>query len=100
MENGDQPATKPDISELQSEIRQTADQLRSDFHRECADFKEALRDFQTAILKAFYSHAQSTDAKLKETEISDIMLRQRLTAVEFRVTEIEKRINIPPQQTQ
>ena len=111
MENGGQPATKQDISELRtefsglrselrSEIRQTAEQLRSEFQHGFDDVKETLRDVQTELLKAFYSFAQSTDAKLKETEIADIMLRQRLTAVEFRVTEIEKRINLPPQQTQ
>jgi len=38
--------------------------------------------------------------KLKDSEVADFMLRQRLSAVESRVTEIEKRINLPPQQTQ
>lgn len=61
---------------------------------------EAFRDGQTEILKALYSFAQSTDVKLKETELADIMLRQRLTAVESRLTEVEKRLNLPPEQTQ
>jgi len=55
---------------------------------------------QTELLKACYGFAHRIDAGVKESEIADIMLRQRLTAVEFRVTEIEKRINLPPQQTQ
>lgn len=122
MENGDQPATKQDIGELRTELkqdvgelraelkqdigelrtelRQTAEQLHSEFQHGFDDLKETVRDLQTELLKAFYSFAQSTDAKLKDTENSDIALRQRLTAVEFRVTEIEKRMNLPPQQTQ
>jgi ABC-type phosphate transport system auxiliary subunit len=104
MENGGQPATKQDIaelrSELQSEIRQNSDQLRSEFQHGFDDLKESLRDMQTELLRAFYSFAQSTEVKLKDSEVADFMLRQRLSAVESRVTEIEKRINLPPQQTQ
>ena len=104
MENGGQPATKQDIaelrSELQSEIRQNSDQLRSEFQHRFDDLKESLRDVQTELLRAFYSFAQSTEVKLKDSEVADFMLRQRLSAVESRVTEIEKRINLPPQQTQ
>jgi len=86
MDNGHEPATKADL-----------DQLRSEFQHSFDDLKETMRDGQTELLKAIYSFAQSADVKLKEGEIADIMLRQRLTAVEFRVTEIEKRINLPPQ---
>jgi hypothetical protein len=100
MENGDQPATKRDLSELQAELKQDVEQLRSEFQHGFDDLKETMRDGQTELLRAFSSFAQSTDAKLKDTESSDIALRQRLTAVEFRLTEIEKRINLPPQQTQ
>jgi hypothetical protein len=48
------------------------------------------------MLRAFYSFAQSADVKFKETELDDIMLRQRLTAVEMRLTEVEKRLHLPP----
>jgi len=61
MENGGQPATKQDIaelrSELQSEIRQNSDQLRSEFQHGFDDLKESLRDVQTELLRAFYSFA-------------------------------------------
>ena len=104
MENGDRPATKQDITEfrneLRTEIRQTGEQLRSEFQHGFDDVKETMRDMQTELLKACYGFAHRIDAGVKESEIADIMLRQRLTAVEFRVTEIEKRINLQPQQTQ
>jgi hypothetical protein len=61
------------------------------------DILETMRDIQTELLKAFYTYAQSTDLKLKETEIADFTARQRITAVESRVTDLEKRLNMPPQ---
>ena len=97
MQNGHEPATKKDVEQLRSELMQQGEQLRSEFQHGFDDLKEAMRDGQTEILRAFYSYAQSADAKMKETEIADMMLRQRLTAVESRLTEVEKRLNLPPQ---
>ncbi len=113
MENGDQPATKKDLAELRTELKQNisvlreemaqfkqnVEELRSEFHHAYDDLKETFRDGQTEMLKAFYSYAQSTDAKLKESELADMLLRSRLSAVESRVTDIERRINQPPMQT-
>ncbi|MCU1237275.1 MAG: hypothetical protein JWP63_5242 [Candidatus Solibacter sp.] len=107
MENGQEPATKQDLAHLHQQLhrdieqlgsatRQELEQLRSESHHGFDDLKETMRDGQTELLKAFYSFAQSTDAKLKDSELTDIVLRQRLTAVELRLTEIEKRINLPP----
>jgi hypothetical protein len=100
MEDGHEPATKADLTTLGEEFRSEMDQMRSEFQHGYDDLKETMRDMQTEMLKAFYGFAQSTDAKLNEPEIADITLRQRLTAVESRLTEVEKRIHMPPQQTQ
>jgi hypothetical protein len=83
--DADAPATKRDV-----------DQLRAEFHHGFDDLKEAMRDNQTELLKAFYNFAQTADAKFKDAETSDTALRQRLTAVETRLTEVEKRLNLPP----
>src|ERR1035441_7375943 len=96
MENGHEPASKQDIELLRSEVRSEIGQLRSDFHHEFDELKETIRDSQTEILRAFYGYTQTTDAKLKEGEQSDMALRQRLTAVESRILEVEKRLNMPP----
>jgi hypothetical protein len=90
MADGNEPASRQDVDRL-------VEQLRSEVQHGFDDFKETLRDVQAELLKAFYAFAQSTDAKLKESEIADMLLRQRLTAVEFRLTEVEKRLNLPPQ---
>ena len=82
-------ATKGDLQDLRDEMKGDIRGLRD-------ELLEAFRDSQTELLRAFYSFAQSTDVKLKETELADIMLRQRLTAVESRLTEVEKRLFLPP----
>jgi hypothetical protein len=89
MDDLNAPATKGD---LQGGV----EQLRSEMQHQYDDLKETLRDSETRLLQAFYGYTQTTDAKLKEGEQSDIALRQRLTAVESRILEVEKRLNMPP----
>ena len=110
MENGHEPASKQDVALLRSEVRSEfaqvrsemeqvrseMEQLRSEVHHGYDDLKETMRDVQTEILRAFYGYTQTTDAKLREGEQSDMALRQRLTAVECRILEVEKRLNMPP----
>jgi DNA anti-recombination protein RmuC len=121
MENGDQPATRQDleqlrtdmeqmrsathqdigqlrtdVEQLRSETKQGMEQQRAEFHHEFDELRETMRDGQTEILRAFYGYAQTTDVKLKEAETSDSGLRQRLTVVEERLLEVEKRLNFPP----
>ena len=47
MDNLNAPATKTDIQ-----------QLRTEFQRGLDDLKEAMRDNQTTLLKAFYNYAE------------------------------------------
>jgi len=97
-------ATKGDLQDLKDEILATTkgdlqglrDELKGDIQGLRDELLEAFRDSQTEMLRAFYSFAQSADVKFKETELEDIMLRQRLTAVESRLTEVEKRLHLPP----
>jgi len=110
MENGHEPASKQDVELLRSDVellrsdvrsefkqvRSEMEQLRSEVHHGYDDLKETMRDVQTEILRAFYGYTQTADAKLKEGEQSDMALRQRLTAVESRILEVEKRLNMPP----
>lgn len=52
MENGHEPATKADL-------REVAEQLRSEFQHGFDELKETMRDGQTELLRAFYSYTQS-----------------------------------------
>jgi len=86
-------ATKGDLQDLTDEILTAT---KDDLQNLKDELLEAFRDGQTEMLRAFYSFAQSADVKFKETELDDMMLRQRLTAVEMRLTEVEKRLHLPP----
>jgi hypothetical protein len=78
------------------QLRSDLEQQRSESHHAFDHLTETMRDVQTEILKAFYGYTQTTNAKLKEAEVSDIGLRQRLTVVEERILAVEKRLNFPP----
>ena len=80
-------ATRDDLQKLA-----TTDNLQQLEER----LTEGMRDIQTELLKAFYSFAKSADAKLQDAEISDHLIRLRVSAVESRLTEIERRLNMPP----
>ena len=94
------PATKADLeqlrSDLRSEMKELGERLSSESQHAFDDLKETFRDGQTELLKAFYSYAQSTDLKLKDAQTSDIFLRERLDVLESRITDVEKRLKIPP----
>jgi len=106
------PATKGDIQQLRDEMRNFATKTDLERFATKEDLKsfstkddlqdlrdgliEQMRDIQTELLQAFYGYTTTTDAKLKESAVADMALRERLTAVESRVTEIEKRLNQPP----
>ena len=109
------PATKGDIEDLRDELRneiresqthlrqellESQSQLRQELLESQARVRDELievfRDGQTEILKAFYGFAKSTDTKLKDSEISAMLLRERIGAVESRLLEVERRLNMPP----
>ena len=53
-------------------------------------------DEKALIFSAENKPAQSADAKLKEGEVADFLIRGRLTAMESRQTDMERRLNTPP----
>jgi hypothetical protein len=110
MDDLNAPATKGDVKALEARLTEaTKTDLQALEERLTAATKtdlqaleerltEVIRDNQTEVLKAFYSFAQTADAKFKDGENSDLGLRQRLSAVETRLTEIERRLMSPPTQ--
>ena len=96
------PATKGDLEELKQELRQElrqeGSQLRMEMQHQYDDLKETMRDVQTEILKAFYGYTQTTNVKLRDGEVADAAIRERVTILESRLLEVEKRLLMPPQQ--
>jgi len=71
MENGQEPATKADLNALRDELR------------------EAIRDTETKLLRAFYDFADSNQKRLAEAERTGLVVFDRLAT-------IERRLNLPP----
>ena len=105
------PATKGDLQDLESrqserlqdlEARQNErhEMLRTEMGHSFHDLKEDFRDAQTELLKAFYNYAQSADLKLQDGAASDASLRERLSVVERRLTELERKVSFPDHPTQ
>jgi hypothetical protein len=92
--NGNEPATKQDIADLNERM----EMLRSETQHMYDDLKETVRDAQTEILKAFYGFSESVQLHLKELDKNDASLKERLTNVESRLLDVEKRLNMPPTQ--
>jgi uncharacterized protein involved in exopolysaccharide biosynthesis len=80
MDDRTAPATKGDLADAEERIVET------------------LRDVETKLLNAFYGYAKSNDKRVLEAEGNEAILRSRLATLETRVTEIEGRLNMPPEQ--
>ena len=55
-----------------------------------------IHDSETRLLQAFYSFAETNNKRLAQFEATDVLLLTRVTTLESRVLEVEKRLNIPP----
>ena len=57
-----------------------------------------MRGIETKLLQAFYGYAKSNDGRVLEVEANEAVLRTRLSTLESRVMEVERRLNTPPAQ--
>ena len=80
MDDRNAPATKGDIADSEDRVL------------------ERLRDIETKLLNAFYGYAKSNDKRVLETEGNEGVLRSRVATLETRLTDVEHRLNMPPQQ--
>jgi hypothetical protein len=55
-----------------------------------------MRDVQTEMLGAFYGFMETIQARFKEQDDTEAGLKKRLTILEGRLLEVEKRLNMPP----
>ena len=79
MDDRNAPATKGDIADSEDRVM------------------ERLRDVETKLLNAFYGYAKSNDKRVLETEGNEGVLRSRVATLETRLTDVEHRLNMPPQ---
>jgi hypothetical protein len=93
MQDANAPVTN---AEFQQGMQQLKSEFAGDLQQVKDELTETMRDIQTELLKAFYSVAKSNEARFDDAELSDRSIRQRVSAVESRITEIERRLNLPP----
>ena len=89
-------ATKADLRAIRDELINAIRQSESNLRNEMT---ELIRDTETKLLNAFYSFAEATQKHLSENERGIHGVGERLTLIERRVTDIEKRLNFPPSST-
>jgi len=78
--NGNTPATKADLGKLKEELVDS--------------FHEAIHDSETRLLKAFYTYAEGSQKHMVDLDKSDSSIRERLSTLEVRLLNIEKRLDL------
>ncbi len=90
-------ATKDDLAAVETRLNERHEMLRAELGHTRENVIETMRDVQTEILKAFYGFAETNSKRLIEIEGNENALRSRVTTLENRVLELERRLNMPPQ---
>jgi predicted metal-dependent phosphoesterase TrpH len=96
MENGNQPATKQDLTEVRTEVKAMDVRLNDRMQAMEDRLIEAFRDSQTELLKAFYSFTESNRQRVSQVEANQASLITRVGTLEDRITDLERRIISPP----
>ena len=90
------PATKADLAELKAELAELRTELKLDLAEREDRLTEVMRDVQTELLKSFYGFMETIQIRFKEQDDTEAGLKKRLTVLEGRLLEVEKRLNMPP----
>jgi hypothetical protein len=91
------PATKGDLAELETRILTRMESALDERETRLTEtLTEVIRDTQTETLKAFYGFVESVQTRFKAQDDTEAGLKKRLTVVEERLLEVEKRLNMPP----
>jgi hypothetical protein len=77
MDDHNAPSTKGDLADLETRLT------------------EAIRDSQTEVLRAIYGYTETIQTHLKDLDRSETGIRERMTVLESRVLELERRLNLP-----
>ena len=101
MENNGKAVSKTELDaglqDLEARLKSHfAGQLDSSEQRILDKVSEIVRDSETRVLKAFYGFTESSQKRMTQMELSDALLVNRFGTLENRITEVERRLNIPP----
>lgn len=108
MDLNREPATKADLQALRTEFKADLDALEQRIdgrmegrmdtleQRMTDRLTEAIHDSETKLLQAFYFFAETNNKRFVQGEAATAMAVSRLTTLETRVLELEKRLNMLP----
>ncbi|HTS77105.1 MAG TPA: hypothetical protein VMG40_12920 [Bryobacteraceae bacterium] len=95
-------------AELREELEALEQRLNSRFEGRMDAQEQRLKDFvrdfvteanhnmETRLLQAFYGFAESANSHFKQLDMNYAGVLARVTTLETRMLECEKRLNIPP----
>jgi hypothetical protein len=83
------PAAKGDLEDLETRLKGEISELE-------ARLTEKMRDMQTKLLHAFYGFAESAQARFEAQDDTESALKRRLTSLEGRLLEVDRRLKMPP----
>ncbi len=92
MEDKNQSVT-PDSNQW---LHRSFEELRDVMNRHHCDLVERLAERQREIVKAFQSYTYDSSKRVTGFEYNDGEYSRRLEAIENRLLEVERRLNIPP----
>ena len=87
---------KTDMTSLEERLKADMTGLEERLLQKMDDLTEKFRDMQTEMLKAFYAFAETNQARLTATERDTAALKERMSMMEARLIQVEKRLNMPP----
>src|SRR5271157_2949721 len=102
MDNGNAPATKKDLQDLESRLDSRFDGRLNDLEsrlegkRDASEQRvldkvgELIHDAETRLLGAFYTFAESNQKRVSAVEMESSALKSRLATIEDRLTNVEK----------
>lgn len=96
-QDSNSPATKGDLAAVKADINALESRLKTDMDAMESRLTEKMRDMQTEVLGAFYGFSQSIQQRFKASDSAETALKLRVSTLEDRVLELEKRLNLPPQ---
>ena len=86
------PATKGDLEDFKVEVNARFQEFG---HR----IEELILESEGRVITSSYRIAESIQARLTEEERESSSIKTRLGIMETRLLEVEKRLNMPPQQS-
>jgi hypothetical protein len=89
MHDSNSPATKADLIALEERFNNGLIALKE-------RLTEKWRDMQTELLKAFYGVIESNQKRFYDLERESAGLKDRFATLESRLTEVKRRLNLPP----